>query len=126
MNKNLFFGVLGVASLFVFAAGLAAQTGPSAHSYSGVITRIDLDGHFISVGNDNSERTFQLSGDTHITGTLLETGMAGLESLRPGMFVSILYRGQDPVQVADAIDIMSEGQVFQGEEYPFICGTQVC
>ncbi len=128
MNKRVSFAVLAVLFGFVFAAGLAAQTGPSAHSFTGVITRIDLSGNTISVRNDEGESVFQLSGDTTISGPFLEPGMVSLEGLTPGMFVSVLYRGQDPIRVADAIDVMSggQGQVSQGREYPFTCGNQVC
>ncbi len=126
MIKKVSFAFLAVLSGFVFAAGLAAETDPPAHSFTGVITRIDLSGNIISVRNDKAERVFQLSGDTTISGPFLEPGMANLESLTPGMFVSVLYRGQNPMRIAAAIDVMFGGQVFQGQEYPFTCGNRVC
>ncbi len=126
MNKKVSFAVFAVLFGFVFAAGLAAQTGPSAHSFTGIITRIDSSNSTISVRNDKEERVFQFSDNTMISGPFLEPGMAGLEGLTPGTFVSVLYSGQDPIRVADAIDVSSGGQVSRGQSYPFTCGNQVC
>ncbi len=126
MDKKIALSAMIIMMGFVFLAGAWAQSGSSARSFNGVITRVDPVNHVISIRNGNTESLFQVNGATQVTGRLMERGMATPKDLRPGMLVSVLYREGDQTRVADVIKIEQGSQTSQGQEYPFTCGNQVC